>query len=87
MQRMTEPVIEQLPYEDNMYRTVPETVSIFARIFPELAFYSRFIAIIFRGSAKAKRSQYSDAHWCQSSYQILGEGESVGCRFMIKGLE
>lgn len=87
MQRMTEPVIEQLPYDDNMYRTVPETVSFFARIFPELAFYSRFIAIIFRGSAKAKRSQYSDAHWCQSSYQILGALESVGCHFKITGLE
>ena len=84
---MTEPVIKQLPYEDNMYRTIPETVSLFARLFPGLAFYSRFLSVILRASVKAKRSQYTDAHWCQSSFEILGQLESLGCRLKMTGLE
>ena len=84
---MTEPVIKQLPYEDSMYRTIPARVSLFARIFPGLTFYSRFLSIIFRASAKAKRSQYGDAHWSQSSFEILEQLESVGCRLQMTGLE
>lgn len=84
---MKKPVIKQLPYEDNMYRTIPATVSFFARNFPELVFYSGFLSIIFRASAKAKRSQYGDAQWCQSSFQILRTLESVGCRLKMTGIE
>ena len=78
--------MRQLQYTNNVYRTGLKTISLFARTFPELAFYSRFLAIIFRASAKAKRDRYDDPEWCQSSFETLRSLESVGVCVEITGI-
>ena len=75
-----------LPYTNDVYRTGPETVSLFARIFPALAFYSRFVAIVWRSSAKAKRGEYGYVEWSHSSLDVLRALEKVGVRFEITGI-
>ncbi|MCP4625183.1 MAG: 1-acyl-sn-glycerol-3-phosphate acyltransferase [bacterium] len=78
--------MQQLPFTDSVYRTGPGTVSLFAGTFPELSFYSKYLSIVIRSSAKAKRGKYGDAEWCQSSIEALRSLESVGVRFEITGL-
>lgn len=79
--------MKQLTYTNTVYRTVTKTVSLFARTFLGLTFYSQFLAIVLRASAKAKRGQYDDADWCQSSFNILRSLESVGVCIEITGIK
>ncbi len=79
--------MRQLQYTNRVYRTDPKTVSLLARTFPEPVFYSRFLAIVYRASAKAKRGQYGDAEWCQSSFEVLRSLESVGLCVEITGIK
>lgn len=81
------PFMRQLLYKDAEYRTGSKTISSFAKTFPELAFYSRFLAITFKASAKAKRNRYDDVEWCQSSFDVLRSLESVGVCIEITGVE
>ncbi len=75
-----------LSYHDNVYRSAAGTVSLLARAFPSLAFYSRFLAIVLRSGAQAKRGQYDDQAWWQSSLQVLRALERVGMRVEITGI-
>ena len=77
----------QLPYEDSVYRTNPEAVSPFAKTFPGLTFYSRFVAIVYKASVKAKQNRYNDEEWCQSSFNVLRALESIGIRIEISGID
>jgi 1-acyl-sn-glycerol-3-phosphate acyltransferase len=76
-----------LRYTDAVYVTPPRRVSPLARAFPSLSFYRRFLAIVFRSSAEARRGLYGDAEWCRSSRDVLETLESVGVRFEITGIE
>jgi len=78
--------MKQLQYKNNIYRTDSETATLFAKTFPSLTFYSKFIAIVFRGSAKAKRALYDNAEWCNSSINTLRALEIAGVRFEITGI-
>lgn len=77
----------QLPYTNSVYRTAAEHVSLLARMFPTPAFYVRFLAIVFRDGARAKRGRYGGAEWCQGSFDVLRALEKVGVRFEITGIE
>ena len=55
--------MQKLMYTHGMYQTSPEPVSLFAKRFPSLVFYSRFLDVVFKASAKAKRAQYDDVEW------------------------
>ncbi len=79
--------MRQLLYKDAVYRTGSKTVSSFAKTFPGLTFYSRFIACTFKASAKAKQNRYDDVEWCQSSFDVLRSLESVGVCIEITGVE
>jgi len=72
---------------DGTYRTGEGRHSVLARLSPGLVFYSRIFPIIFRASAKAKRGQYDDAEWQQSSLTTLRALEAAGVRFEICGLD
>jgi len=76
-----------LPALADQYKTTPRKVSFGAARFPSLVFYSRFLAIILRASAKAKRGQYDDAEWYHSSIGIMRALEYVGVRFEISGID
>ena len=77
----------QLPYKDSVYRTGSEAISPFARTFPGLAFYSRFLPLVYKASSKAKQNRYNDAEWCQSSFDVLRSLESVGVCIEITGVK
>ncbi len=51
--------------------------------FPGLAFYSRFIFIVWKASVKARRGLYSDAAWSRSSLDAVAALERTGMRFCV----
>ena len=57
------------------------------RLFPAICFYWRFIEVVLRASAKAKRHAYNDMEWCRSSQIILRALERAGIRFAISGTD
>jgi 1-acyl-sn-glycerol-3-phosphate acyltransferase len=69
------------------YRTPPGRVSALAAAFPDLAFYSRFLLIVYRASVKARRGLYGDAEFAYSSFDTLRALERVGVSFEISGVE
>ncbi len=77
----------QLPNKDSVYRTGSEAISPFARTFPGLTFYSRFFAIVYKSSVKAKQNRYNDEEWCQSSFDVLRLLEIVGVSIEITGID
>jgi 1-acyl-sn-glycerol-3-phosphate acyltransferase len=77
----------RLALTDGSYRTGENRVSWFASTFPSLSFYFRFVGIVLRASAKARRSEYDGHQWCLSSLDVLGALESVGVNFEITGLK
>jgi len=77
----------QLPYTDSVYRTAAKRVSLLARLFPTATFYARFLAIVLRDGARAKRGKYGSAQWCQGSFDVLRALEKVGVRFEVTGIE
>jgi 1-acyl-sn-glycerol-3-phosphate acyltransferase len=79
--------VSQLPYTDTLYRTTLQPVSWFDRTFPTFTFYRRFLALIFKASANAKRGEYDDTDYCQSNYDILRALERVGVHCEITGIE
>lgn len=68
------------------YQTAPIKVSAFAGAFPDLAFYSRFVLVVFRASVKAKRALYDGTDWALSSLEIMRALERVGLVFDISGI-
>jgi len=79
-------LIRQLSYTNDVYRTAPDAVSLFARVFPSLAFYRQFTGLVFRSSAKAKRGEYGYVEWSHSSLGVLRALERVGVRLEITGI-
>ena len=78
--------MKKLEYINSMYQTTPNKVSLFARAFPSLTFYSKFIATVFKASAKAKRGEYNEAEWSHSCFEVLDSLEKVGVNFEISGI-
>ena len=78
---------ELLCYDDGVYRTAPSTVSWFARTFPTFNFYRRFAWNVYRSSRRARRGEYGDLEWSQTSHQVLQSLEAVGVRAEFSGLE
>ena len=77
----------ELIYPDGMYQTSPQPVSSFVKRFPSFTFYRRFLTIVLKASAKAKRSQYDSMEWSKSSVEVLRALEEVGVYFNITGIE
>ncbi len=69
------------------YRTNDRKITAFDRNFTTFSFYWRFLSVVFKASAKARRNAYGDAHWRQSSLDVLNALERVGVCFEITGLE
>jgi 1-acyl-sn-glycerol-3-phosphate acyltransferase len=76
-----------LVFKDGVYETAPCPVSFCARHFPSLVFYRYLLPIVFRSSAKAKRSLYDSAAWCASSLEVLRALEHVGVSVEITGAD
>lgn len=79
--------MKRLSYKDGVYRTVSKPVSLFDRSFPELSFYTRFCAIVYKASVKAKHHRYDNDEWSQSSFDVFKSLERVGVCFEISGID
>ena len=56
-----------------------------SRNLPSARFYSSFMWVVIRSSLKARRGQYTDEDWAQSSIDILRHLEKVGVSVQITG--
>jgi 1-acyl-sn-glycerol-3-phosphate acyltransferase len=81
------PTFSRLEFVDGTYRTPPRKISWLARRFPSFTFHPRLIAAVFRASAKARRSTYSDADWSHTSRVVMRALEGVGVQFEISGMQ
>lgn len=79
--------LESLAFEEGSYSTGPRRVSFFARIWPTLAFFWKFIFIFRRTAGKAKRGKCTDEELAQGSRGVIRALESVGVKFDIAGIE
>jgi 1-acyl-sn-glycerol-3-phosphate acyltransferase len=80
-------MMEQLVYTHGRYRTASVPISFWAKTFPSVTFYTKFLRHVFQGSVKAKRSQYGGQAWSQNSLQVLRALESVGITIEIRGID
>ncbi len=71
----------------SMYRTARRDISLTARIAPTLSFYGRFLGVVFRASALARRGEYNGGDWAASSIEVLRLLEAIGVGVQITGLE
>ena len=69
------------------YITANRTPPLYARLLPSVVFYIRFLRVVFRSSAMAKRGEYGNEEWWESSYSIIEALESVGVRLEISGVD
>lgn len=74
-------------YTDSIYRTAQQPVALFSRLFPSVVYYVHLIDIVFRASRKARRGEYDDCNWIESSFEVLQNLENVGVRLEISGVE
>ena len=76
-----------LTFENGIYRTAQQAVSPLARLFPSWSFHSRFISIVLKAGAEAKRGMYGDHEWSLSSLAVMRALEKVGVRIEITGID
>ena len=76
-----------LSFENGVYRTAQQAVSPLARLLPSWSFHRRFISIVLKAGAQAKRGKYGDHEWSLSSLAVLRTLEKVGVRFEITGID
>lgn len=72
--------------ERGIYETPPRRLSTFVRTFPTARFYWRFAPIVTSSSGMAKRGDYDDVRWEQSSHDTRRELEAAGVRMTATGL-
>lgn len=76
----------KLQHSNSVYQTAAKKISLLSKTFPAFSFYSKFLAIIFRASQKAKRGKYDNFAWCKSSFAVLRSLEKKGVSFEISGI-
>jgi 1-acyl-sn-glycerol-3-phosphate acyltransferase len=79
--------LEGLTYENGSYTTRARKIFFLAKFFPSFFFYWRDLGIVYRASAKAKRSRYDTADWAKSSLEVLCALERVGVQIEITGID
>jgi 1-acyl-sn-glycerol-3-phosphate acyltransferase len=79
--------MRHLEFKNSVYRTKPEKISLFSKLFPSLTFYSKFLAVVFKSSRLAKKGRFNDEAWVEASYQVLRALEKRGATFEITGIE
>jgi 1-acyl-sn-glycerol-3-phosphate acyltransferase len=79
--------LEGRNFRDGSYETSIDKVSLLAKIAPSLVFYSKLLPIVFKASSNAKRLQYDNAKWSESSLEVLHALEHVGIKIEITGVD
>lgn len=71
----------------DVYRSVEGSPTLMGRMFPSLSFYTRFAAVVLRSGSMARRGQYDNGRWAESSREVYGYLEDVGVEIHIQGLD
>lgn len=79
--------MQNLSTHDSTYETGGDKDGWARTLFPALRFYPRFLALVYRCAALARRGQYDVETWQQTSIEVLRFLESVGVQFEVRGLE
>jgi 1-acyl-sn-glycerol-3-phosphate acyltransferase len=79
--------MEGFDLERGTYRTPERRLSRFARWFPSLRHYARFLPIVIRCARAAKRGVYDDAAWAESSHDVRHSLEAAGVKIAADGLD
>jgi 1-acyl-sn-glycerol-3-phosphate acyltransferase len=79
--------MHRIPYINAVYTSLPQSGGMFARVFPSLVFYFHLILIVWRAGMQARKGQYSDQQWVESSFQVFSRLERAGIRVEISGVE
>jgi 1-acyl-sn-glycerol-3-phosphate acyltransferase len=75
-----------LSQADGNYVTPPTVPNLIARFFPSLYFYSQFIYNVYTFGMAARRGNYGELGWYQSSLNVLRALEKAGANIQITGL-
>jgi 1-acyl-sn-glycerol-3-phosphate acyltransferase len=79
--------VEGLIFKNGSYETSIDKVSLLSKIAPSFIFYSKLLPIVFKASSNAKRLQYDNAEWSESSLDVLRALENVGIKIEITGVD
>ncbi len=79
--------MKRLIFKHSSYETSLKKVSLLAKISPSVAFYLKFLRIIFRSSSDAKHSRYGNVEWAESSLDVLHALEHAGIKIEITGVD
>lgn len=78
--------IVSLTKADGTYITPPTVPNLMARLFPSVYFYSLFLHTVIKYGLKAKKGDYGELGWYQSSLTVLRVLEKAGANIQITGL-
>ena len=78
--------LEKLTQLDN-YATPPESSTLFSRLLPSFAHYTRQLLIVIKAGLLAGRGAYTSEEWIGSSRATVRSLEQTGTRFFVDGLE
>ena len=76
-----------LEIKNGIYQTPQRKISLFARIFPDLALYSRFLKTVIEAGSSAKHGHWSAQVWMKASIGCLRAMEYAGVQADISGIE
>lgn len=79
--------MHKLAYTEDLYQTPARPLSLLSAMLPSSVFYLHLISIVTRASRIAKKGQYADGNWVDSSFEVLRSLENVGVRINISGIE
>lgn len=71
---------------DGTYSTTPIQPNLMARMFPSVYFYSLFLNTVVKYGLRAKRGNYGELGWYQSSLTVMRILEKAGANIQITGL-
>ncbi|MCA1927572.1 MAG: 1-acyl-sn-glycerol-3-phosphate acyltransferase [Calditerrivibrio sp.] len=69
------------------YESKPVKISLFARLFPSIYFYSRIFYLLYRGHKIALKGEYDTDAWIYSSFWTLDIIERSGIKVYIEGVD
>ncbi len=74
-------------YTGNEYHSPQRKIGWLTRLFPSISFYLKEIAIVWGGSAAAKRNNYDSIDWYNNSLNTVKALEATGCHLHVTGLD
>ncbi len=79
--------MKRLDFDHGTYHPAERPVQPLFGLFPSFFYYAQMLDIVCEASLLARRSQYGDREWSNSSFDIIKALESVGTKIHIEGVD